>query len=77
MDGWYHITVRGVLSERFCRGLGGSARPAGPGRTRLVAPRGGPCALSALLARLDNLGVEVIDVRSRPDVSSEREEHSP
>lgn len=73
MDGWYHIIVRGVLSERFCRGLGGSARPAGPGRTRLVAPRGGPCALPALLARLDNLGIEVIDV-SPAGSSSEREE---
>lgn len=74
MEDWCHITVRGVVSDRFCRGLGAGARPAGPGRTRLVAPLDGPCGLPALLARLDNLGVEVIDV-SPAGSPSEREEH--
>jgi hypothetical protein len=66
MAGSYRITVKGVMSERFCRGLGAVPHPAGSGRTVLEGdlPDGG--RLGDVLARLDNLGLEVLEVRPPP-----------
>ncbi len=66
MAGSYRITVKGVMSERFCRGLGAISHPADSGRTVLEGdlPDGG--RLGDLLARLDNLGLEVLEVTPPP-----------
>jgi hypothetical protein len=66
MAGSYRITVKGVMSERFCRGLGAVPHPAGSGRTVLEGdlPDGG--RVGDVLARLDNLGLEVLEVRPPP-----------
>lgn len=64
MQGSYRITVKGVMSERFSRGLGGVARPAGAGRTVLEGELAGAGRLQDVLARLDNLGLEVIRVEA-------------
>jgi hypothetical protein len=61
MSGEYRITVRGVVSERFCRGLPGMSRRVLADRTVLAGgPEGRP--VTEVLAVLGNLGVEVLDV---------------
>ena len=69
MAGSYRITVKGVMSERFCRGLGAVPYPAAAGRTVLEGdlPDGG--RLSDVLARLDNLGLEVLEVHPPPSAA--------
>jgi hypothetical protein len=62
MAGSYRITVKGVMSERFCRGLGAVPHPAGSGRTILEGDLPDEGRLNDVLARLDNLGLEVIEV---------------
>ncbi|HET6692480.1 MAG TPA: hypothetical protein VFG74_16625 [Miltoncostaeaceae bacterium] len=61
MSGEYRITVRGVMSERFCKGIPGMRRHVIDDRTVL---EGGPGSrpVNEVLAMLGNLGVEVIDV---------------
>jgi hypothetical protein len=58
----YRITVKGVMSERFCRGFSGLASRSGAGRTVLEGdlPRG--VRIADVLAKLDNLGLEVVGV---------------
>jgi hypothetical protein len=59
----YRITVRGEMSERFCRGFPGVAGRSAAGRTVLEGrPEGSP--LDRVLAKLDNLGLEVLEVES-------------
>jgi hypothetical protein len=66
MAGSYRITVKGVMSERFCRGLGAVPQAQGPGRTVLEGALPDGARLGDLLARLDNLGLEVLEVRTPP-----------
>lgn len=62
----YRITVNGVMSERFCHGFHGLTHRAGTARTILSGdPRTAP-PLHEVLARLDNLGLEVLSVERRP-----------
>jgi hypothetical protein len=58
----YRITVRGVMSERFCRGFPGLSSSSGPDRTVLEGglPRG--VRVDDVLSKLGNLGVEVLAV---------------
>ena len=72
MSGEYRITVRGVMSERFCLGFPGMTRRVLADRTVLEGdPDGRP--VTDVLAVLGNLGVEVLDVeqpaapRHRPE----------
>ena len=61
MSGEYRITVRGVVSERFCQGIPGMRRHVRDDRTVLEGgPEGRP--VNEVLATLGNLGVEVLDV---------------
>lgn len=60
----YRITVRGVMSERFCQGFAGLTRSVDDSRTILTGdPRTAP-ALEDLLTRLGNLGFEVVGVET-------------
>jgi hypothetical protein len=62
MSGGYRITVRGIMSERFCQGFRGLSRRVDAGRTVLSGdPRTAP-PLHELLAALANLGLEVVEV---------------
>ena len=61
MSGEYRITVRGVVSERFCQGIPGMRRRVRDDRTVLEGGPGGR-PVNEVLATLGNLGVEVIDV---------------
>jgi hypothetical protein len=59
----YRITVRGVVSERFCQGIPGVRRHVRDDRTVLEGgPEGRP--VNEVLATLGNLGVEVLDVEA-------------
>lgn len=58
----YRITVRGVMSERFCQGFSGLSRRVHADRTVLSGDPGTAPALHELLAALGNLGLEVIEV---------------
>jgi hypothetical protein len=58
----YRITIRGVMSERFSRGFPEMTRLADNDRTILVGALPDDARLAELLRRLDNLGIEVIDV---------------
>ena len=62
MSWGYRITVRGVVSERFCQGIpGGMRRYVRDDRTVLEGGPGGR-PVNEVLATLGNLGVEVLDV---------------
>jgi hypothetical protein len=61
VSGDYRITVRGVMSERFCRGFPGMTRRVLAGRTVLEGDRDGR-PVNDVLAILGNLGVEVLAV---------------
>jgi hypothetical protein len=60
----YRITVRGVMSERFCRGFPGLASRPGAGRTVLEGGLPPGIGLHDVLTKLGNLGVEVLEVES-------------
>ena len=60
----YRITVKGVMSERFCRGFSGLSSRPGPGRTLLEGALPTGLRIDDVLAKLDNLGLEVLDVES-------------
>jgi hypothetical protein len=62
MGGRYRITVRGVMSERFCRGFVGMARVARADRTVLEGELASEACLAVVLDRLQNLGLDVLDV---------------
>jgi hypothetical protein len=66
MAGSYRITVKGVMSERFCRGLGAVPHAQGSGRTVLEGGLPDGARIGDVLARLDNLGLEVLEVRTPP-----------
>ena len=70
----YRITVRGVMSERFCRGFAGMARTPGadPDRTVLQGDLRDEACLVQVLARLQNLGLDVMSVEAGDDRSDER-----
>ncbi|HSJ72761.1 MAG TPA: hypothetical protein VK904_00465 [Miltoncostaeaceae bacterium] len=58
----YRITVRGEMSERFCQGFPGLVSRPASGRTVLEGglPEGPP--IDRVLSKLDNLGLEVLEV---------------
>ena len=58
----YRITVRGEMSERFSRGFPGLSRHAGPDRTVLEGGLPAGLRIDDVLAKLDNLGLEVLEV---------------
>jgi len=74
VSGEYRITVRGVMSERFCLGFPGLTRRVLADRTVL---EGDPdCrAVNDVLAMLGNLGVEVLDVEEPAGAAPSHEEH--
>lgn len=72
MTGEYRITVRGVVSERFCRGIPGIRRDVDDGRTILSGGPGGR-RVTEVLAMLGNLGVEVLGVEE--PAAPQPEEH--
>jgi hypothetical protein len=61
MSGEYRITVRGVVSERFCQGLPGVTRHVHDDRTVLEGGSGGR-PVTEVLTVLGNLGVDVLEV---------------
>jgi hypothetical protein len=66
MAGDYRITVRGALSDRFCRGLPVLRHDIADGQTVLAADAAGPRSLGEVLATLDNLGLEIVRVEAPP-----------
>ena len=70
MSGGYRITVRGIMSERFCQGFCGLSRRADAGRTILTGHPPTAPALHDMLATLDNLGVEVVGVEPSPGTTA-------
>ena len=73
MNAAYRITVRGVMSERFCRGFPGLNRQVLADRTVLEGDPGGR-PVNDVLAMLGNLGVEVLDVEEPPGAAPPSEE---
>lgn len=70
----YRITVRGVMSERFCRAFPGMRHRVDGDRTVLEGVPDGCRPVGEVLATLDNLGVDVIDVEGpdpRPQTTKE------
>lgn len=62
MEDGFRITVRGAMSDRFCRGFAGVSGRAGAGFTVLESgPHAAP-RLGEILRRLENLGLEVVAV---------------
>ena len=73
MSGEYRITVRGVMSDRFCVGFPGLTRRVLADRTVLEGdPDGRP--VNDVLAMLGNLGVEVLDVEQPAGAAPPSEE---
>lgn len=70
----YRIIVRGVMSERFCRGFSGLSRSAADDRTVLEGGLPAGLRLDDVLARLDNLGLEVIAVERLTDSAIDSQE---
>lgn len=62
MAGDYRIIVRGVMSERFCRGLPGLRRTVTPGHTVLEGDGDAAHPLGDVLITLGNLGLDVVAV---------------
>jgi hypothetical protein len=60
----YRITVKGMMSERFGRGFPGLSSRPGPGRTVLEGGLPSGLRIADVLAKLDNLGLEVLAVES-------------
>lgn len=58
----YRITVKGVMSERFSRGFPGLASRSGSGRTVLEGGLPAGVRITDVLSKLDNLGLEVLEV---------------
>ena len=64
MSGTYRVTVRGIMSERFCAGFCGLSRRIDDDRTILDGRTPMAPPLPELLSALGNLGLEVVDVES-------------
>lgn len=62
MSGTYRVTVRGIMSERFCAGFSGLDRRIDADRTILDGRPPMAPPLCELLSALGNLGLEVVDV---------------
>jgi len=73
VSGAYRITVRGVMSERFCLGFPGLSHRVLADRTVLEGGPGGR-PINDVLAMLGNLGVEVIDVEEPAGAAPSSEE---
>ena len=59
----YRITVRGEMSERFSRGFPGLVSRRAAGRTVLEGRPECP-PIDRVLSKLDNLGLEVLEVEA-------------
>jgi hypothetical protein len=70
----YRITVRGVMSERFCQGFPGLRRELSAGHTVLEGDAEGGRPVGDVLATLDNLGLEVIGVEGATPPHARSEE---
>jgi hypothetical protein len=66
MSGDYRITVRGALSERFCRGLPALRHDVADGHTVLAADAAAASPLGEVLVTLDNLGLEIVRIDAPP-----------
>ncbi len=64
MSGAYRVTVRGIMSERFCQGFSGLSRRIDAGRTILDGRPPMAPPLCELLSALGNLGLEVVGVEA-------------
>lgn len=70
----FRITVRGVMSERFCQGFPGLRHSVLPGHTVLEGDAAGGRPIGDLLATLENLGLEVVRVEApRGTITSEED----
>jgi hypothetical protein len=69
----FRIIVRGVMSDRFCRGFAGVSGRPGAGSTILESAPHGP-SLPEILRRLENLGLEVVAVEPVRDPARDPEE---
>lgn len=58
----YRITVRGEMSQRFCQGFPGLVGHPASGRTVLEGALPGGQPIDRVLSKLDNLGLEVLEV---------------
>ena len=72
------ITVRGVMSERFCQGFPGLRRELAAGHTVLEGDAEDGRPVRDVLVTLDNLGLEVIGVEGAtpPHAGPEEESHA-
>lgn len=64
MTGDFRITIRGIMSERFCRGLPGLRRDVVGGHTVLTGRAGDAGSVGDALRTLGNLGLEVVEVQA-------------
>jgi hypothetical protein len=64
MDGDYRITVKGVMSERFCLGFPGLRRQVVDGHTLLEGGGAAGRPVTEVLTVLGNLGLQVVEVRA-------------
>ena len=62
MPGDYRISVRGIMSDRFCQGFCGLSRRIEGDRTVLEGEPLGAPPVQDVLTMLDNLGLEVLAV---------------
>ncbi|WP_344302819.1 hypothetical protein [Nocardioides bigeumensis] len=69
--GWYEISIRGRLEERWAAWFEGMAIDAGQaGQTIIRGPVVDQAALHGLLARLRDLGIPLVEVRQIPAPSA-------
>jgi len=64
MTGDFRITVRGVMSERFCQGFPGLRRDVVAGHTVLQGAAGDGRPVEDVISTLGNLGLEVVEVET-------------
>jgi hypothetical protein len=60
----YEIVVRGELSQRFAAAFEGMTLVAGSGRTAICGPVVDQAQLHGLLARVRDLGLDLVSVNS-------------
>jgi hypothetical protein len=66
----YRIVVRGELSRRYSPAFDGMALVAGEGHTAIVGPVIDQAHLYGLLARISDLGLELVSLNPQPNSGS-------